>query len=52
MRMRKIDKELVRIRLRWEWNAERLAAKLLETLAPTGILPVINRSQVILDCQV
>lgn len=40
---------MIRIRMRWEENAEKLAARLSEILAPMGILPVISRSQVILD---
>lgn len=40
---------MIRIRLRWEENAEKLAARLSEILAPMGIMPVLNRSCVILD---
>lgn len=35
--------------MRWERNAEKLAARLSEMLALRGIIPIINRSQVILD---
>lgn len=40
---------MIRVRLRAEANALKLAAKLSEELAPRGILPVINGSDVILD---
>lgn len=40
---------MIRIRLNWRENATRLAAKLMERLAPLAIMPVIKHSEIVLD---
>ena len=40
---------MIRIRLRWEENAVKLAARLCEKLAANAVIPILNRSQIILD---
>ena len=40
---------MIRIKLNWEKNAAKLAARLCEKLVMREIIPVLNRSQIILD---
>jgi len=40
---------LIKIRLRWEENAVKLAARLCEKLVMRGVMPLLRGSQIILD---
>ena len=40
---------MIKIKMNWEQNAARLAAKLCEKLVTRAILPVLSRAQVIVD---